>query len=362
MAFNEATRQNFVQGPVITYALGQTGFSRVPKVGFIRRILLLFSGTISITLGGGTAALGAEAPWSILSRLRLVANGNTALFDTTGYGALISQLFSAYGFSGFGGRPRIPENVNVPGPTATVFGAVNYIAAATDATAWRFGLEIPLGLSDDWRSPLGLILAAAPDTELQIEATWGATFYSTTAARTTPITTTGAATATMSATLTPWIEYFTIPQSPADYPDLRRIHTWTEVGPQTIAANGDQDVVIQRGNTVMRIAHIVWTNSAPDATAITQLQLRYNTNEVPYTFSRQLAAYLQRQRYVRYLPDGVYAHDLWHSATPRDAINTLNLNELTSRITTSGATIAGTSDRRTSMPRTLVAPSSKTPM
>lgn len=345
--FNEATRQNFVQGPAMTYALGQTVYSRVPKVGFIRRIVLLFAGTITIVLGGGTAALGAEAPFSIISRLRLVANGNTALFDTSGYGALVASLFSAYGLAAFGGRPRIPDSATVPGPAATAFSAANYIAAATDATAWRFGLEIPLAIADDWRPPIGLILAAAPDTELTIECTFGSTFYSTTASRTTPITTTGAATATMAATLTPWIEYFTIPQSPADYPDLRRIHTWTEQGPQTIAANGDQDVVIQRGNTVQRIVHIVHTNSAADGTNVTQLQLRYNTNEIPYTYSRQLAAYLQRQKMVRDLPDGVYVHDLWNSGTPRDAINTLNLNELTSRLTLSGATIAGTSDIRT---------------
>jgi len=346
MPFNRATRQNFLPAPVINYVLGQTGQSVLPKVGLIKRLLVLFEGTITVTLGGGTAALGAEAPWSILQRLRLTANGNTALFDMSGYGAMLSSLFSAHGFSGYGGRPVIPDSATVPGPASTAFSAAVF-AAPNSTGAWRFSIEIPLALSDDWRDPVGLILAAAPDTVLTLEATWGGTFFSTVAARTTPILTTGAATATMAATLTPFVEFFTIPASPADYPDLRRIHTWTEQGPQNIVANGDQDVVLQRGNTLMRVAHVIWTNSAADGTNVSGRQLRFNSNEIPYQVSRSFDASQQRKRYVRDLPDGVYVWDLYNTGTPRDAINTLNLNEITSRSTLAGATIAGTSDIRT---------------
>lgn len=348
MSFLRATRQNFLPAPTITYAQGQTGYSNLPKVGLLRRIFLMFSGTMTITLGGGTAVLGAEAPFSLISRIRLVANGNTALFDTSGYGAMIQSLFSAYGFSGFGGRPRIPDSATAPGPTASGFAALNYAAGVNaGANTWRFTIEIPLGLADDWREPQGLILAAAPDTTLGLEVSFGATLYSTTASRTTPVTVTGAAVAALIGTITPVVEFFTIPANQADYPDLRRIHTWTEVGPQTITANGDQQVIVGRGNTVMRIVHIVHTNSAADATNVTRRTLSYNQNEVPYSTTLQFDAVLQRQRYVRDLPDGVYVWDLWNSGTPRDAINTLNLNELISTLTLSGATISGTSDIRT---------------
>lgn len=345
--FNAATRQNFMPTPVLPYTIGTTQYSQIPKVGLLKRIILLFSGTITVTLGGGTAALGQEAPFSLIQRIRLVANGNTALFDVSGYGAMLVSLFSAHGWSGFGSRPIIPDTATVPGVAATAMSAQNYIAAAADATAWRFALEIPLALSDDWREPIGLLLAAAPDTQLQLEVIWGATFYSTTAARTVPITTTGAATASITGTLLPVVEFFTIPQSPADYPDLRRLHTWTEQGPQVIAANGDQDVVLQRGNTLQRLLHIVHANTAPNSTNVINRQLRFNSNEIPYQTSLQLDAVLQRKRYVRDLPDGVFAWDLWNTGTPRDAINTLNLNEIVSRLTLSGATIAGVSDIRT---------------
>jgi hypothetical protein len=347
MGFLQATRQNFLPAPVMTYAAGQTTYSVLPKVGLIRRVILLFSGTLTVVLGGGTTALGAEGPFSVASRIRLTANGNTSLFDAGGWGAMLTSLFSAYGFSGFGSRPRVPDSATVPGPTASAFSAANYAAAVADASAWRFGIEIPLGLSDDWRDPIGLVLAASPDTVLQIEVTWAPTLYSTTASRNVPITTTGAATASLAMTCTPIVEFFTVPASPADYPDLSRVHTWTEIGPQSITANGDQDVVIQRGNTVARIVHSVYTNTAPDGTNVSGRSLRFNSNEVPYQTTRQLDAYLQRQRMVRDLPDGVYAWDLWNSGTPRDAINTLNLNDLTSRLTLAGATIAGTSDIRT---------------
>ena len=349
MPFLRATRQNFLPVSSIDYAAGDTKTVRLPQVGLLARVICIFEGTNTITLGGGTAALGAEAPFSLVQRLRLVANGNTNIFDMSGYGAMIASLFSAYGFSGYGSRPRVPDSATVPGPAATVMAAANYGAGVSaGANTWRFGLEIPLKIADDWREPLGLILAAAPDTVLELQVTWGATLYSTTAARTTPVTVTGAAVAAMTAAkLYPFVEYFTVPASEADYPDLRRLHTWTEQGPQNIAANGDQDVVLQRGNTLKRVAHLVWTNGAADATNITDLELRFNQNEVPYKLKRLLLAYVQRQRYVRDLPDGVYVHDLWNSGTFRDAINTLNLNEITSRITTSGATIAGTSDIRT---------------
>jgi hypothetical protein len=345
MPFNRATRQNFLAAPAIAHAAGQTGFSILPKVGLLKRIICLFSGTI--TIATAVATLGPEGPWSIISRLRLTANGNTALFDASGYGAMITSLFSAHGFSGYGGRPIIPDSATVPGPTATAFSAANFAAGgAVGANTWAFAIEIPLALADDWRDPVGLILAAAPDTVLQVEVTWAASTLTTTAQRSSPLVS-ATGTATVAATLTPFVEFFTIPASPADYPDLRRIHTWSEQGPQAIVANGDQDVVLQRGNSLQRIAHLVWTNSAADGTNVSGRELRFNSNEIPYKVSRQLDAVLQRKRYVRDLPDGVYAWDLWNTGTPRDAINTLNLNEITSRLTVAGATIAGTSDIRT---------------
>lgn len=350
MGFLQATRQNFLSAPVITYALGQTGYSRIPKVGFLKRIFVLFAGTITVVLGGGTvASLGLEAPFSIITRIRLVANGNTALFDMSGWGAMIASLFSAQaGFAGYGGRPVIPDSATAVGPAATAFSAANYAAGLADTNAWRFALEIPLALSDDWRTPVGLLLAAAPDTELSLEVTFGGTLYSTAAAsRTIPLVTTGAATVTMAATVTPVVEFFTVPGSRADYPPLDRIHTWSEFGPQVIAANGDVDVVIPRGNTALRIIHSVFTNSAADGTNVSALELRFNQNEVPYRLTRQALAVLQRKRMVRDLPDGLYVHDLMNTGTLRDAVNTLNLNEITSRLTLAGATIAGTTDVRT---------------
>lgn len=345
MPFNKATRQNFMAAPAISYAAGQTGYSILPKVGLLKRVIALVAGTV--TYSAGSNNLGPEGPWSVISRIRLTANGNTALFDCSGYGAMIASLFSAYGYSGFGGRPRIPDSATVPGPTASAMSAANYAAGVgTGAQTWAFALEIPLALSDDWRDPIGLILAAAPDTVLTLEVTWCSTFQATSSSRNSP-SWHASNTATPSLTLTPYVEFFTIPASPADYPDLRRIHVWTETGPQSITANGDNDVVLQRGNTIMRVAHIVWTNTAADGTNVAQRRLLFNANEVPYAVNRQLDAYLQRQRMVRDLPDGVYAWDLWNTGTPRDAINTLNLNDITSRLTLSGATISGTSDIRT---------------
>lgn len=348
MPFNRSTRQNFLAGPTITYAAGGSAQSQLPKVGLLRRIFVLFSGTMTITLGGGTAVLGQEAPFSLIQRLQLVANGNTNVFDTSGWGGMVASLFSAFGFSGFGGRPVVPDSATAPGPAATGFSALNYAAGVSaGANTWRFAIEIPLGLADDWRPPQGLILAAAPDTQLTLNVNFGATLYSTVAARTVPVLVTGAATAALTGTITPLVEFFTIPASPADYPDLRRVHTWSEVGPQTIAANGPQPVLIGRGNTIMRLVHIVHTNTLPDSTNVTGRTLSYNQNEIPYATSLQADAVIQRKRYVRDLPDGTYVWDLWNSGTPRDAVNTLNLNELISTLTLSGATIAGTSDIRT---------------
>ena len=348
MSFLRATRQNFLAAPTMTYTAGQTAVSALPKVGLLRRIIMLFSGTMTITLGGGTAVIGQEAPFSLITRIRLVANGNTSIFDTSGWGGMIASLFGAYGFSGYCGRPIVPDSATAPGPVATGFAALNYAAGVSaGANAWRFAIEIPLGIADDWRPPQGLILAAAPDTSLTLEVSFGATLYSTVASRSTPVTVTGAATAALTGTITPLVEFFTVPANPADYPDLRRVHTWTEVGPQPIVANADQQVVIGRGNTVMRIIHIVHTNSAPDSTNVTRRTLSYNQNEIPYATTLQGDAVIQRKRYVRDLPDGTYVCDLWNSGTPRDAVNTLNLNELVSTLTISGATIAGATDIRT---------------
>ena len=265
MAFNDKTRQNFLPAPVINFStvgLGQTGYSILPKVGLLRRVILLFNGVITVTEDATPhhATLNPEGPFSLFSRIRLTANGNTALFDTSGYGAMIAGLFSAYGFSGFGSRPRIVDSATAPGPAATAFSALNYAApSAAGANTWNFGLEIPLGLADDWRAPIGLILAAAPDTVLQVEVTFAATLISTAVSRQIPLIAAGTTSAVVtSATVVPFVEFFTIPADPANYPSLNTIHTWTQLGAQPIQQAGDNDVVIPRGNTVMRLVHGVW--------------------------------------------------------------------------------------------------------
>lgn len=143
MPFLRATRQNFLPVQSLDYAAGDTKVVRLPQVGLLARVICIFEGTNTVTLGGGTAVLGAEAPFSLIQRLRLVANGNTNVFDMSGYGAMIASLFSAYGFSGYGGRPRIPDSATVPGPASTAMSAANYGAGVSaGANTWRFGLDI----------------------------------------------------------------------------------------------------------------------------------------------------------------------------------------------------------------------------
>jgi hypothetical protein len=48
MPFNQATRQNFLPAPVAAYTAGQTVYSNIPKVGLLKRIICLVTGTITV--------------------------------------------------------------------------------------------------------------------------------------------------------------------------------------------------------------------------------------------------------------------------------------------------------------------------
>src|SRR5258708_665535 len=88
MTFLEATRQNIVPLPAGAQAFtsGQPVSSTLPRAGYGCRVIIHVNGTMTVTLGGGTAALSATGPFSLFSRLGVLVNAATDILSLSEYG------------------------------------------------------------------------------------------------------------------------------------------------------------------------------------------------------------------------------------------------------------------------------------
>jgi hypothetical protein len=117
--------------------------------------------------------------------------------------------------------------------------AQNQGRAAVSAASFNLDMVIPVMMN--LRDPVGLIMLQNE----QLTATLTVDFAADT---------TVATGATVTATVTPFVEIFTVPVDPADYPPLNMLHTVLEES-QAVPATGEITYNLPRGNTYLQIAH-----------------------------------------------------------------------------------------------------------
>lgn len=348
--FGRKTRQNIRTLDALTYSQGQRATLALPRVGYLARLHWHFNGTCTVTLGGGTAAIDVLGPWNTHNRVRIQANSGTDIYSVSGYGGLLVDEVMATPGRGY----LVAEGQRAS--ALSYAGQVYQAAASSGANTWDFGNTIPVAVND--MSELGLILLQNELASISLGLEFNSSIYSTTAT-VAPVLVTGAATATLTGTITPVIEYFAVPVEPEARPDISFLHQILEVT-QPIAAVGDNTIPLIRENVYLGILHHVILNNAPNTTDIDRARLVINNSEVVYDTLKRGQIQLQRRRNNIDLPLGVWFYDLFNQGLPnmgdeRDIINGKRTSELNSIVTiASGATLGSNASRVNTITRQLV--------
>lgn len=345
--FGKNTRQNFRPTNTFDYASGGRSSLALPRVGYLARLHVHFSGTCTVTLGGGTAALDATGPYNAISRVRVQANSGQDIYSVSGYGTyLVNSLMDA------SYDPNYSIYSNAPSTATRVYAA----ATSSGANAWEFGFVVPIALND--QSEIGLILLQNEMAVTTLAMEYNSTIYSTTANQG-PVLVTGAATATLTGTFTPTIEYFSVPADPSARPDISWLHQYLEFT-QPVTAVGDNNVNLLRDNLYLQVIHYNKLNNALNSADFDRVRLVINQSDTPYDFTNKALLQLQRYRYNRDLPTGTLVHDFFTQGRPnygdeRDIINGRATSELTSILTVnSGATLGSNASTINTITRQLV--------
>lgn len=299
------TRRKVVQIPTQTRpAGGGTTSINLPKTGLLAGIFLAIRGTVTGTVTTANPLGNA----SIINRVRLTLNSGIDIFNVSGagYNYLLREVLES-------------EYIDISGQ--------NNARAAVTAAAFNLDMFIPVAIN--MRDPLGLILLQNEQTLLTLNIDWNAD---------TNVITAGGATIT--ATAVPYIELFTVPVDPQDFPPINIIHQVLE---DQQAISGAQDWVYNwpRGNTYLQVLHGIGIGAA-GADGFSKAQIRVNqsdylqSTDVPY-----LDLEFRRVR-GRARPAGGVFFDLLGTSgignygLTRDVFNSSLVTDLASVITTTG--------------------------
>jgi hypothetical protein len=253
-----------------------------------------------------------------------------------------------------GPRGFAPQNTGFYNPGYNV--RVYAVPAAAGANNWEFGLTMPVALNEE--SEFGLILLQNDLSQMQLTFEWNALIYSLTAGQS-PLLVTGAATATLTGSVSPEVESFTVPADIKSQPDISVVHQTLEIT-QPVSAVGDNVVNLFRTDTYVDLLHFLQLNNAPNTLDIDRWRLQFNVSDTPYDFANRVGLQMQRRRFDFDLPNGVISYPLFDQGfagfgDERDVINARSTSEFQSIVTIASGATLGANARLATIIRKLVA-------
>lgn len=299
--WQQLTRRLTFQQKSSTYAgLGNTDQVSLLQTGIVSGLSLKFSGSLVVTLGGGTCATTMRWPYDLAKAIRVAANGQSNLVNCHGsklkFRDILSRgVLSDRGVVPLGGAASVTQVGSGGASPGTIS---NGGTMALDSEVWGVGQNCtgipgapttyPLEL--DWYIPLawdeltmtGAIFAQTAATDLTVAVDWAPT--------TDLFTLTGAATAVLTGTWQLVGRVFSIPEVNGEIvvPDLSTFHSIIE-SRYTAVANGDNEVRLAgqgTGRQLMRAFYQVWNGTVPaplslNATNFGQQGWRFGGNDTP---------------------------------------------------------------------------------
>jgi hypothetical protein len=283
---------------------GTFGPLTLPKTGLLARIYLALRGNIS----GAATSPNALGFASIISRMRIQANSGIDIFNVSGAGyhyLLRNSLESQY------------------------IDPVGQSNATTAVSVSAFNLDAIIPLALNMRDPTGLIMLQNEQTIVNLFIDWLADASVGTGA--TVALTTGDA----------FLEVFTVPPDPKDWPPLNVIHQCLE-DQQQIAAAGDFPYYWPRGNTYVGVYHGAGIGAA-GTDSFSRFAVRVNQSDYLQSTPVDFLDVEYRLQKGRARPAGGVFVDLLSTSglgcygLARDMFNSALVTDLASVITATGA-------------------------
>jgi hypothetical protein len=283
---------------------GTFGPFTLPKTGLLARLFIALRGSV----GGAVSAPNSLGMASIVTRVRVVANSGLDLYNVSGagYTYLLSEtLESEY------------------------FNAVSQNTGKSAVTATTFNLDMVLPIAVNMRDPSGLVMLQNEQTIVNLYIDWLADASVATGATVT--LTTGDL----------FMEIFTVPPDPQDWPNINIVHQCLE-DQQQVPAAGDFPYNWPRGNTYMQMLHGFGIGAAGtdnfSKVALRVNQSDYLQNTPPDYLDLEHRLYRGRARPA----GGVYfdfagSSGLGCYALARDLVNSALVTDLATVITATGA-------------------------
>lgn len=294
-AFFKATRRLNVRQATFNFpGYGGTQNVQILQTGIVSKLRVKFSGTLTVTLAGGTAASTSAWPYNLLKRVRFSANGQSNLINASGW-QLKARTFMeradsndrgvARGVGGASpGTARTQGTLSINNENWGVGQNVTAIAGAPTNYDVELVWEIPV--SFDQLFLHGAIFAQTSSTDLNLAldmATANELF-----------TLTGAATANLTGAFVVEAVLYTIPQGPDGsvlVPDLSMFHSiiGTRFPGPTVGMNEVRLAGQGVGRQLMRVWFQTLNGATPaplpmTATNYGQIGWRYGGNDTPEVF------------------------------------------------------------------------------
>lgn len=305
--FRRTRRLTFQQRAFNFAGLGLSDNVPILQTGIIAGLTIRFAATLTVTLGGGTAATTARWPYDLIRALRVSANGQSNLINCSGWKLKVRDIMARGDLTdrgvanGIGGAS--PGTARTQGTLALAnesWGVGQNVTAIVGApTNYAVDLSWYVPIAFDQLHLLGAIFAQTASTDLNLAIDW--------APSTDLFVLTGAATAVFTgATVVVEAHVFSIPQGPNGsiiVPDLSMFHSLvqTRFGQPV---NGTNEVRLAGqgiGRQLLRAYWQTWNGAVPVPLAVNavnygQVGWRYGGNDTPelWTDGQQLAYWNER--------------------------------------------------------------------
>lgn len=293
-AFFAATRRLTFRQKTFNYAgLGSADNVPILQTGILSQLVIKATGTLTVTLGGGTCATTAAWPYNILKRVQFSANGQSNLINVSGWALKVRQFMERGDLNDRGivrgvggaspGTQRTQGTLSLNNENWGVGSNVTAIPGAP--TVYPVELQWVVPVSFDQLYLNGAIFAQTSSTDLNLQLTY--------AQSTELFALTGAATAVLALSFTVEGTAFTIPQGPAGIivPDLSTFHSLIETSTSAISNTTNETKLAGQGvgRQLMRVYFRVQNGTVPaplplNATNFGQQGWRFGGNDTPEIF------------------------------------------------------------------------------
>jgi len=320
-AFFAGTRRQYVLQKTLGawQGFGNTDVVDTLRSGILSGYYVKLSGSLVITLGGGTCATTARWPYYLLRAARFQANGQSNLVNADGWMLrarefMCNAQMTDRGVSeGIGGAsPGTSRTQGTLAMSSENWGVGSNVTAIP-AASYDVELTFYVPVAYEQKMLTGAVFCQTLSTTLELDLDWAnlADLF----------VLTGAATAVFNPTVTVEAEMFTIPsdgQGGMYLPNLSAFHSFIGSRAPNAIAVGNNEVTLAGqgvGRQLMRVIWRIQNNTGTNATPVpllpfappgppnlTQPYWRYGTNTTPETW-------LDGQD-LRYLNERDYGVDL----------------------------------------------------